>query len=267
MTDIDRDDWTRKIAALLRKAEGTDNEHEAAAFLAKAQDLMVQHAIDEQAIREANHAAGRPAEAVTKADFMYSTTGDSAVGKFQLLAVAARAAGCRAFTYGARNWSRRGQEPGKYEFNKSYGAGHFQRWGVIVGYPSDIETAKMLYQSLLIQATRFGIDALKAENEFRFRPVGKSAFMTGFLSGFSLRVQKRLRDAETQTVAASGTALILHRDAAVDAAVADFFPNLGTGKQKTLNGAGMAAGWEAGARADIGQTKVAQGAARLTGGD
>lgn len=146
------------------------------------------------------------------------------------------------------------------------GGGYFQRWGVFVGYPADIEAAKMLYTSLLIQATRFGSAAWRDAGHSP-RDYGKSRFMTGFLTGFSLRIKKRLADAQTDALDVRGTALIVQRDAAVDQAVKDMFGEVQTGKGRTVDGAGMAAGWIAGANADMGQTKVAAGAHRLGSGE
>lgn len=41
------DDIVRKIAGLMAKANGTENEHEAAAFAAKAQEMLARHNLSE----------------------------------------------------------------------------------------------------------------------------------------------------------------------------------------------------------------------------
>ena len=47
-----------RVAALINKANGTDNEHERQAFLAKAEQMMAAHRIDEAAIRAREMARG-----------------------------------------------------------------------------------------------------------------------------------------------------------------------------------------------------------------
>lgn len=48
------------IAKLLRKAEGTSNEHEAALFAAKAQELLARHNLDEAKVRARDATASDP---------------------------------------------------------------------------------------------------------------------------------------------------------------------------------------------------------------
>lgn len=245
-------DLLRKIQGLLSKAEGTDNENEAAAFFAKASELMVKYAIDEQRVREAMGASARlAAECPVKVNYMYSTNDSNAVGKKQLLHVVARAHAVRFIDYGNGRYSNMGREG-----NGTYVA---SQWGALIGFASDVELVKMLYVSLLVQGARFG-----HESAGRMR-AGRSRFMTGFLVGFAGRLAERFREIAGQ-VPQDSTALIVRRDAEVDDATREFFPRLAHGRSHRVDFAGQLAGKAAGDRANLGQPSVRSGALTLGSG-
>lgn len=236
MTEPDAD-YLRKIGALLSKAEGTDNEHESEAFFAKAHELMIRHAIDEQQVRAAG-AARLKTETPVKVTLMYSPHHEGAVGKRTLLAHVAIACHCQFFSFGGDNWHRAG--------------GRYARWGVLVGFASDIETAQMLYASLLIQAARFGNEAYRATGSG-----GKSAYLNSFTTGFGQRIGERLRENEQRVVAQvpNSSALMVVRTAEVAEAVARMFPNTRKSYDHS-SGNGRRAGRLAADRADIGSTRI-----------
>ena len=242
-------DMVRKVQALLAKAESTDNEHEADAFYAKARELILTHAIDEQALREAS-ASRRASERPVMIDFMYGTTGSHDVSKAVLLNQIARANRVRMLNYGARGRTRAIEYPNA-------------RWCVLVGFATDVESVKMLYVSLELQCSRFGKTTWDQVHEER--PwVGQYGFITGFISGFAGRVYERFKEQEKE-ISQTSSALIVRRDEEVDAAFREFFPETKSTHQRS-SAFGQRHGRAAGDRADIGNVRVDAGSKRLTEG-
>src|SRR5450759_1282458 len=86
------EDLLRKVSALLAKAEGTDNEHEASAFFEKAHELMVRYASDEARVRaEQVRINGRRLEEPVVEDYMFSSYAHHAQAKEDLLDMVAKA--------------------------------------------------------------------------------------------------------------------------------------------------------------------------------
>ncbi len=174
-------DMIRKVQGLLAKAEGTDNENEAETFFAKARELMLKHAIDDQMLRMAS-AERRAADSPILEDFMFSRSDSNAVGLAQLMNAAALACTVKMIIYPNRRGSNLNR-PGNGSLVAS-------QWCGLIGFKSDIEMAKVLYASLLIQARQFGHGDLKQAGIDRRHA---SKFMTGYLVGFAGRVSQRVK--------------------------------------------------------------------------
>jgi hypothetical protein len=241
-------DLLRKVEGLLKKAEGTDNEHEAAAFFAKAQELMLRHSIDEMQVRARLAQAGKVEEPVL-VEFMYSTSDANAVGKAALLNMVAKSAGVKMLNYHNQRYSNLHREGNN---------GVASQWCALVGFPSDIENVKLMYVSLIIQDRQFAGQAWREMTHGR-KVKGESKFRTGHLHGFASRVGERLREkaGEVQQ-ATSSTALVVVRDQQVADKFQELFPRTKTTHHR-IDFAGSLAGRASGNRADIGNARVGAG--------
>jgi hypothetical protein len=120
----------------------------------------------------------------------------------------------------------------------------------LVGFPVDVDSAELLFTSLLLQAST----AVSATGRGR-RDI--KAFRRAFLVGYAHSIGSRL--AQVQAAAESemsrqsaGTDLVLaDRAAQVEAAFTAQFPHLRTMRTTVSSGGGLVAGREAGARADL----------------
>lgn len=217
----------RLIRAMLAKAEATDFEAEAATFTAKAQELMTRHSIDAAMTASAamgtGHATGIESRRV-HIDNPYSDE------KATFLSAIASVNGVRAV------------------WGPSCG------FSTLVGFPVDLRLTDVLFTSLLVQATQASAQATLHQAHLRTAP-----FRRAFLIAFADRITERLEaardyiahDAE-QTYGTALVPILAERQAAVDAAYEQAFPNTTVRRGRRLDAAGWYAGRAAAERADIG---------------
>lgn len=208
------DSTIKRIMALLAKAESTEFEGEAATYLAKAQELMVKHSIEQADLK--------PEERETVG--VHEVQVGSMRPDLTLLHVACMASGVSCIRLGTS---------GKAS---------------LIGMDSDVTFAQSLYASLLLQRERFLGQAVKPSYEN-----GRS-FNHSFRLGYAGRVHARLEEAKKRTVDESGpgTELVLaSKDQLVQARVKQEHPNTRKLKNTSRSRAGHSAGTAAGNRADV----------------
>jgi len=215
------------IRALLAKAEATTFEAEADAFTAKAQEMMTRHSIDAAVLASANagtrHAAGVESRRV-HIDNPYAEE------KAGFLAAIADVNGVRSI------WVP------------------YAGLCTALGFPVDLQLTDLLFTSLLVQATRASAAATAAD-----RRLSTPSFRRAFLVAFADRIAERLEAARSHTQAEAaqeyGESLLpvlASREAAVEAAYTEAFPNATTMRRRSFNAAGWHAGRAAADAADIG---------------
>jgi hypothetical protein len=232
------DQMLAKIRKLLAKAEDpAATAGEAETYNAKATELMAAYGIDRALLAATDPDSDVVGDRVIGLDAPYARD------KASLLSGVAHELRCRSvlrtrYPEGARELSVH-----------------------LFGYDSDLLRTDVLFTSLLVQAS-FGMARVPV-------PVGESvaAFRRSWLAGFTHAVVRRLAAAEARAAgeaeretgaAASQTshtslALVLaDRSVAVGDALSRQYPRLRSGRQRSLSGSGMAQGWAAGQRADIG---------------
>lgn len=168
MTD---DKMLARIAALLRQAEGTDNPHEADAFMGAAQRLATAASIDLAVAR--SHAAGRsPAQAPIQRTITIGPAGTRGLRTYVRLFVGIAAAN-----------DVRCDVASNSTFLCAY------------GFAEDIDAAHALYASLVVQMVRAS-DAYLASGAHR--PTPTITARLNFQLAFGARVGQRLAEAREQ---------------------------------------------------------------------
>ncbi len=168
MTD---DKMLARIAALLRQAEGTDNSHEADAFMNAAQRLATAASIDLAVAR--SHAAARsPAQAPTQRTITIGTAGTRGLRTYAQLFVLIAAANDVRCDIASNS-----------TFLYAY------------GFTEDIDATHALYASLVVQMVRAS-DAYLASGAHR--PTPTITARLNFQLAFGVRVGQRLAEAREQ---------------------------------------------------------------------
>jgi hypothetical protein len=225
-----------RVRALLAKAESTDFPEEADAFTAKAQELMARHRIDHALLVAETGERDQPVTRRVAVDNPYEAP------KSLLLQVVAEANSCRAV------WAKR------FGFT------------TVVGFRPDLDSAELLFTSLLVQATRAMTHARPSTDAYG-RNTTRS-FRQSFLTAYASRIGERLSaatDEVGQEAAGSvGSAQLLPVLAARDDAVRDefekLFPELTHHTTTINNRQGWASGRAAADRASLhGRPAVADG--------
>jgi hypothetical protein len=237
---VSDDKYLTKLAALLRQAESTSNEHEAEAFMAAAQRLATATSIDLAVARAHSARKERRAAPIAKR-IEIGPPGKRALRTYvQLFLAIARANDLTCDLAG----------------NSTY--------VIAYGFETDIEVAEALYASLVVQMVRSS-DAYLRSGTYRResnwveergrdgrwrkvrKPVHGITARISFQTAFARRIGERLADAREQTTAevlqaaettSSGTALVLQEKALE---ISDFYSRTSTAR-------GAWRGWEGSGR-------------------
>jgi hypothetical protein len=234
-----------RITALLDKAESTSYPEEADAFLAKAQQLMARHAIDEAML----DAARGSQDEIAQIDLVIAAPYASA--KSVLLGAVAAANRCRVVSATRPNG---------------------RVLCTMVGFDTDIRHARSLYLSLSHQAVRFMLDAPLPPGDTPRR------FRHSFLLAYAQRIGERLREADraarreaeaeerSHAGEASVSLVMASREARVDRALDEAFPRLRTRRIQSSSGGGHRSGRAAADRSSLDRPSVGGGVRALPGG-
>ena len=220
-----------RVRALLAQAESTTYEAEAAAFTAKAQELMARHAIAAAIVWER---AGRDEDPVTIRLAIDEPYVDA---KSLLLQIVAENSRCRAV------------------WHTDYALSS------VIGFSSDVAATETLFTSLLVQSqVAMQVEAAAAPPGSRVRSRG---FRSSFLLAYAHRIAERLAEVNKSIESevdtdSSGSLLpvLAARAGAVDDTVDELF---GTLKSSPVRGGTDMVGWARG--------RSAADRARLSFGD
>ena len=221
--------WMSRVLALLAKAESTEFPDEAEVFLAKAQELMARHSIDDAMLAAAGRVvSSKPGTEVIVIEPPYATA------KATLLSTVASANRCKAVRYDE---------------------GRGRQRCTVVGHESDLAAVRTLFAALSMHAARSLLAAPVPDFDTPRR------FRHAFLLAYGLRIGERLRAAAavaeraaTAEAGGSRVGLVLaDRAAAVDRAFREQFPNVRTTRSTVSSRAGLHSGRAAADRASLGQ--------------
>ncbi|HEY7174849.1 MAG TPA: DUF2786 domain-containing protein [Micromonosporaceae bacterium] len=224
-----------KVRKLLAKAEDPAcTPAEAAAFTAKAAELIAKYGVDSALLAAADPTVD------PVGDLVIDVLAPYALDKCGLLAGVAGALRCQCVR--RQGWS---------EQRKTFAMHLF-------GHDSDLRRAEVLFTSLLVQAGY----ALVAQPVPRWENV--AAYRRSWFAGYTYAIVARLREAEERAAASArpdvsgrSVALVLaDRSAEVARRVAEAYPRLRSAGSRRLVGGGLDHGYAAGRRADIGTTRV-----------
>ena len=218
-----------KIEALLAKAEATQFEDEAAAFIAKAQALMVKYSIDE-AMLDAARVNGRTSEPVSETITLGKPRARNLMTFAALLDGIAKPNNVRVVLAGGPSTAH------------------------LVGFPGDIARVRMLYASLLVQMLGHEAEAAKTAY-YRHRTSYKASFYVGWVRRVVARIQEAAYLAKRDYASeGAGTELVLaSREDRVHAKFADLFPHVRSARRggRVSDPAASASGRAAGDRASL----------------
>lgn len=214
-----------RIRKLLAMAEGTTNRHEAEAFMAKASELMLEHAISEAQIEAAGRSKSQIVE--LRIPIKASTPGNRWLRL--LLNTIANTNRCRMYTYSG------------YQGDDG---------NMIVGYPDDTSFVEMVFLSLSIQLETAYAQAYEEKPPHIHGRRWRTEFTAGFVSGVSERLKRAARQAEESH--SSSMALVHLRKANVDAYMDENHDlRKSDAHLSTRAGEGTARGWRASQNADL----------------
>lgn len=235
-----------RVRKLLAQAEDpAATEAEAEAFNTKAAELIARHGIDQAMLAAAGVTRDQITQRTVPVDNPYGRD------KAHLLAAIAAALRAEAVLCG------RGKSISKV---------------IVFGFASDLDRIELLYTSLLIQATT-QLSRIRPDHDPYFGRESTAAYRRSWFAGFTHAVYTRLVRAESAQAAEpsaaspgdTSTALVLRdRQSQVADAFKREFPKLRTAKQRQLSGSGYGDGRAAGARADLGTTRLGKQRDALT---
>lgn len=231
MNREERESIFHKVRSLLRRAEGTDSEHEAEECIKKAQMFIMRYAIDEEELWRNEPSMRENIETIV------IHIPDRKVGSMEkryILDAVARANRCRMW------------------FTRGTGV------STVAGHSSDLLFVEMLFTSILTQMN-FKLAVQQAVNE----DVNPRSFISSFHHGYSDRISRRLQELSRENTDEVGNSMALvlaDRSAAVEKWVNQ---KINVKSSSYNRGSTNMAGYDSGRRAadetDLGTSKHIKG--------
>jgi hypothetical protein len=218
-------DIARKLLAKAESAACTEEER--AAFLAKAQELMLAHAIEEAELDLSRPAHERAKPSVHTVPL--KKRDEVRQAKANLMAVVCKHNRCRTLL------------------------GEDSLW--VIGYESDVAFCEMLWTSLLVQLAAERGPAWSAYNG----PFSRFKWVTGFAHGFVRGVADKLEAIHRAATREPGAELVLARQTAVDELYEQLADPGSKARARSVTREAFLAGRDAGQRADVGQARAGRG--------
>lgn len=253
--------WATRIDALLRKAESTDNEHEAQTYAAKAAELIVMYGIEQAEIDQLRADSGQQRGKIIRHTMWFGGTYSmgTMLGAFYVIqALSDDAIVCMKSHNKQYDYMRVSKaEDGSYDKRRGY-------YLFLYGYESDIEQALLLISSISIQATRAMANWWSSKTPYE-RAVEKQygvsdamrkrSYIEGYFSGAASKIREARREAVSEATSGTELVLVKRRDQ-VRAWMAEENIRVG-GKSRgsAVDGSAYRAGSVQGRRANIGQPR------------
>jgi hypothetical protein len=239
------------VRKLLAKAESTDSESERDALNERASQLIAAYGIDEAMLASQDESLDKITDVSVLIERPF------ALDFRELLAHIALPLRLRVIY--SKRWSE----------SQNSGEGGWDVTARLFGYESDIRRVQLLYPHLRNQA----LAGLAGITETEYGP-GQAANKRTYIAGFAAAIFDRLARAEkdakaaekaredalrdqalldgTVTTSASVELVLAGRQARVEAAYAEAFPDLGKAQPRNLSGWGRDRGWRDGQKASLG---------------
>lgn len=252
------DTRVEKIRKLLEKADARGTtEAEAETFREKAYELMIKWEVDDAALDAEKSERLKIEEIVRRT--VHLPVGMTYSYEFACaMAVVAEGMGLKAFIGRAFTNEKTGKRAGRSQLFSTV---------VLVGFGADADRAELLFDHLIIQLQTALATFGKTLGSW-YTASQKWNQRRSFIMGWGNEVGSRyasLRKVATDATSGTGTDLVLVDKAAmVDQWINDNL-TLGKGHSRRYGSSGMAAGMDAGARADIGQNRFGQAARGAVG--
>ena len=222
---IDSDPMIAKVRALIAKAESSPYPAEAAAFMAKAQLLIDQYAIDQARLNGVDPSTVGHEE--------LTMTGTYTTERAAIWGVVATANRCTVLTH-----SQRGSRAATAMS--------------LIGRGEDRDLVRLVATSLELQAVR-QMKALETDRSWASPVVQRRSFLRGFANEIYQRLIESKR--HQQAFGSAATALEL-ASGAVDHYMAEHFDVTERRSQSQIDGASFSRGRRAGANADVGDARL-----------
>lgn len=250
MTELDPGDrLVDKVGKLLAQAEGTDNEHEAAAFVERAQQLATAHAVDLELARSRQAARRGPADPLVQERVDVGARGKRGNRHRVLL-----------FSVVART------------NDVLVNVAHDSTYVLGFGHRADLAVVERLWASLAVQMTAAAQRRLDA-GEHRAAGVAAQTWRLSFYDGWVAAVAERLQAARDRAVTAASEPAAERRTSGAEPSaalvlrakaerVSDFYAGASQARgswrgpwsgRTAMSGRATASGRADGARADLGQ--------------
>jgi hypothetical protein len=214
-----------RVRALIAKAESSPYPAEADAFMAKAQALINQYAIDEARLHGT--------DPTSIGHEQLPMTGSYSRERAHVWGAVAHANRCQVLTF---------SKPGSSAVMEL----------ALIGRPRDRELVKVLATSLELQAMRRMAD-LDLDRSWETPVVQRRSFLRGFAGEVSTRLARAKAD---QHVFGSAAAALELAEVAVDSYMHDEFDVSTRRSQSRIDGAAYSRGRRAGASADVGAGRI-----------